>query len=138
MALNTRFATSAQALVLLAAEPNKLHTSEEVAQKLNTNPVVIRREFLQLRKAGLIASHKGPSGGSKLARSAKDITLRDIYRAVHPHGLLRAPSLPGPGMGGLQSVLKSIFADASRVFEKELDQTTLSQLVKKAQKKSKN
>ena len=138
MALNTRFATSAQALVLLAAEPDKLHTSEEVAQKLDTNSVVIRREFLLLREAGLIESHKGPSGGSKLARPAKDITLRDIYRAIHPQGLLRAPALPGPGMAGLQSVLKSIFADASRVFEKELDQTTLSQLVKKAQKKSKS
>lgn len=136
MALNTRFTTSIQALVLLAAEPDKLHTSEDVAQKINTNPVVIRREFLQLRRAGLITSHKGPSGGSKLARSAKQITLRDIHRAVYPYGLLHAPSLPGAA--NLQPKLKSIFADASRAFEKELDRTTLSQLVKKAQKKAKN
>lgn len=135
MALNTRFTTSIQALVLLAAEPDKLHTSEDVAQKINTNSVVIRREFLQLSRAGLIASYKGPSGGSKLARSAKEITLRDIHRAVYPHGLLHAPSLPG--VANLQSKLKEVFADASRAFEKELDQTTLSQLVKKAQKKAK-
>jgi Rrf2 family protein len=136
MALNTRFSTGIHALVLLAAEPDKLHISEDVAHRLDTNPVVIRRAFLQLRHAGLIVSHKGPSGGSKLSRPAKEITLRDIHRAVNPHGLLLMPSLPG--MAGLQSALKSIFSDASRAFEKELDQTTLSQLVKKTQKKSKS
>jgi len=136
MALNTRFTTGIQALVLLAAEPDKLHTSEDVAQKISTNPVVIRREFLQLRRAGLVTSYKGPNGGSKLARPAKEITLRDIHRAVYPHGLLHAPSRSGAA--NLQSILKPIFADASRAFEKELDQTTLSQLVKKAQKKAKN
>jgi len=135
MALNTRFATAIQALVLLAEEPDKLHQSEKVARKLDTNSVVIRRIFLDLRKAGLIKSHKGPSGGSKLARAAKEITLRDIHRAVRLHELLHAPhSSATPGLPG---ALKGIFNDASRAFEKELDQTTLSQLAKKAQKKSK-
>jgi Rrf2 family protein len=136
MALNTRFVTGIHALVLLAAEPDKLHTSEEIAQELNTNSVVIRRAFLQLRRAGLIVSQKGPNGGSRLAHPAKEITLRDIHRAVQPHGLLQTPSLPA--LRGLQSTLKGVFNDASRAFEKELDETTLSQLLKKAQKKSKS
>jgi Rrf2 family protein len=136
MALNTRFATGIEALVLLAAEPDTMHRSEDLAQRLKTNPVVIRRAFLQLRKAGLVLSHKGPSGGSKLARSAKEITLRDVHRAVHPHGLLHA-SLAS-ATPGLQTALKGVFNDASRAFEKELDEVTLSQLVKKAHKKSKH
>jgi Rrf2 family protein len=136
MALNTRFATSIHALVLLADEPDKRHTSEDVASKLGTNSVVIRRTFLQLRRAGLILSYKGPNGGSKLGRPAKEITLRDIHRAVQPHGLLHVSS--SSAVPGLSSALKGIFNDASRAFEKELDQTTLSQLVKKAQKKSKH
>jgi Rrf2 family protein len=136
MAFNTRFAVSIHALVLLALEPDTLHTSEDVAQKLDTNPVVIRRIFLQLRKAGLIRSHKGPSGGSKLAHPAKEITLRDIHRAVQPQGLLHAS--PNSTVHGVSAVLKAIFSDASRAFEKELNQTTLSQLVKKAHKKSKS
>ncbi len=134
MALNTRFATGIQALVLLAGEPDKRHRSEDVAHRLGTNPVVVRRVFLELRKAGLIRSHKGPSGGSKLAAPAKEITLRDIHRAVQPHGVLHAPqSSPIPG---LASALKGILNDASRALEKELAETTLSQLVKKAQKRS--
>lgn len=136
MALNTRFETGIHALVLLAAEPDKLHTSEDVARSLNTNSVVVRRVFSQLRQAELLLSHKGPSGGSKLARPAKEITLRDIHRAVNPHGLLHAPSLSAAP--GLRSVLKGAFSAASRAAEKELDDTTLSQLVKKAAKKSKH
>lgn len=136
MALNTRFATSISALVLLASEPDKVHTSAEVARSLNTNSVVVRRVFLQLAEAELIVSHKGPSGGSKLARPAKEITLRDIHRAIHTHGMLPPPSLPRTP--GLQSTLKGVFKDALRAFEKELGQTTLSQLMKKAQKKSKS
>lgn len=134
MALNTRFAAGIYALVLLAEEPDKLHTSEDIANHLGTNSVVVRRIFLQLRKAGLISSHKGPSGGSKLARPAKEITLRDIHRAIHSRGILHDPA--APGNAGLQSAMKSVFRDASRAFEKELDQTTLSQLMKKAAKKS--
>lgn len=134
MALNTRFAAGIYALVLLAEEPDKLHTSEDVAKHLGTNSVVVRRIFLQLREGGLISSHKGPSGGSKLARQAKEITLRDIHRAIHSRGILHDPS--SPGNAGLQSAMKSVFRDASRAFEKELDQTTLSQLMKRAAKKS--
>ena len=67
MAINTRFATGVHALVLLAAEPDVLQTSEDVARKLNTNPVVIRRVFSLLQQAELVESQKGPSGGSPKA-----------------------------------------------------------------------
>jgi Rrf2 family protein len=136
MALNNRFVTSIHALVLLAAEPKKLHRSEDVAKVLNTNPVVVRRIFLRLQGAGLIVSHKGPSGGTTLAHPAKEVTLRDIHRALYPEGLLPAPA--ASGVPGLRSPLRSAFNDASRAYEKELNQTTLSQLVKKAAKRSKS
>lgn len=132
MALNNRFVTTVHALVLLAAEPEKLHRSEDVAKVLKTNPVVVRRIFLRLQAAGLIASHKGPSGGTTLAQKAKQITLRDIHRAIYPDGLPPAPSVQGvPG-------LKSALSDASRAYENELEQTTLSQLAKKAAKRAKS
>lgn len=134
MALNARFVTGIQALVLLAAEPEKLHRSEDVAHTLGTNPVVVRRLFGELQKAGLIRSHKGPSGGSKLAMTAKQITLRDIHRAVQPQGVLQAPR--ASAIPGVAEALKSVLNDASRALEKELAETTLAQLAKKAQKRS--
>ena len=137
MAINTRFATGVHALVLLAAEPDVLQTSEDVARKLNTNPVVIRRVFSLLQHAELVESQKGPNGGSRLARPAKEITLSDIHRALNSGDLLHSASFSGT-QSKVSSALQQIFADVSRAVEKELDRTTLSQLVKKITKKTKH
>jgi Rrf2 family protein len=136
MAVNTRFATGVHALVLLAAEPDVLQTSEDVARKLNTNPVVIRRVFSLLQQAELVESQKGPHGGSKLARPAKEITLSHIHRALDTGGLFHSASFSGANHTKVSSTLDQVFANASRAVEKELAQTTLSQLVKKLSKKA--
>ena len=138
MAVNTRFATGVHALLLLAVEPDVLQTSKDVARKLNTNPVVIRRVFSLLQQAELVASQKGPSGGSKLARPAKDISLADIYRALDPGDIFHASSVNANHAGKANAVLDQVFRDVQRTMEKELAQTSLSQLVKKLHKKDKH
>ena len=138
MAVNTRFATGVHTLVLLAAEPDSLQTSEEIAQKLNTNPVVIRRVLSLLRQAGLIDSQKGPSGGSRLAKPGKAIRLGDIYRAVEPLSVFHGSGASGDvGIGKVSGALAKIFRSAQSALEAELDATTLNQLVKKTAKKAK-
>jgi Rrf2 family protein len=136
MAVNTRFATGVHALVLLAAEPDVLQTSEDVARKLNTNPVVIRRVFSLLQQAEIVESQKGPHGGSKLARPAKEITLSDVHRALDAGELFHSGSFPAASHAKINSTLDQIFANVSKAVEKELAQTTLSQLAKKVLKKS--
>ncbi|QNI33903.1 Rrf2 family transcriptional regulator [Alloacidobacterium dinghuense] len=138
MAVNTRFATGVHALLLLAVEPDVLQTSEDVARKLNTNPVVIRRVFSLLQQAELVESQKGPSGGSRLARSAKEISLADIYRALSPGDVFHAASVHASAGGKLNQALNQVFKDAQKALEKELAQTSLSQLVKKSVKKEKH
>ncbi|WP_158748739.1 Rrf2 family transcriptional regulator [Acidobacterium sp. S8] len=138
MAVNTRFATGVHALLLLAAEPDVLQTSEDVARKLNTNPVVIRRVFSLLQQAELVESQKGPSGGSRLARSARDITLADIYRALDPGDIFHTASASATSTNKLSHALQQALKDAQKALEKELDQTSLNQLVKKSGKKDKH
>ncbi len=138
MAVNTRFATGVHALLLLAAEPDVLQTSEEVARKLNTNPVVIRRVFSLLQHAELVESQKGPSGGSRLGRSAKEISLADIYRALNPGDVFHVAAVHSNPGGKLNQTLNQIFKEAQKALEKELAQTSLSQLVKKTAKKEKH
>jgi Rrf2 family protein len=138
MAVNTRFATGVHALLLLAAEPDGLQTSEDVARKLNTNPVVIRRVFSLLQQAELVESQKGPSGGSRLARSAKEISLADIYRALNPSDVLHPASAHAVHGGKLNQTLHQVFKDAQKALEKDLAQTSLSQLLKKTAKKDKH
>lgn len=137
MAANTRFATGVHAMVLLAAEPDGLQTSEDIAGRLGVNPVVIRRVFSLLHQAKLLESQKGPHGGSKLARSAKAITLAEIYEALDGGELFHSGSLAGAQAAKIGAALKKVFADAEGALRDELEKTRLSDLVKKAGKKGK-
>jgi len=137
MAVNTRFATGVHALALLASEPDVLQTSDDVAGKLRTNPVVIRRVFSLLHQAGLVQSQKGPHGGSKLARPAKQITLREIYTALDGGELFHTAMFEGAELGKTRSKLKSVFADVEAALRDELEKTSVGDLVKKGGKKGK-
>jgi Rrf2 family protein len=137
MAVNTRFCTGIHTLILLAAEPDLQQTSDEIAGKLNTNPVVIRRVLSLLRQAGLVSSQKGPSGGSKLAKPGKSIRLGDVYRALEPVSIFHGSSLSGEQAAKVNGALEKIYRDAQEALEAELDATTLSQLAKKSEKKKK-
>jgi Rrf2 family protein len=137
MAVNTRFCTGIHTLILLAAEPDVQQTSDELAQKLHTNPVVIRRVLSLLRQAGIVSSQKGPSGGSKLAKTGKSIRLGDIYRALEPVPIFRGSNLSGEHAAKVNGALEKIYRDAQEALETELDSTSLSQLAKKSEKKKK-
>jgi len=123
-------------MVLLAAEPDGLQTSEDVAGKLSINPVVIRRVFSLLHRAELLESQKGPHGGSKLSRPAKTITLADVYKALDGGDLFHSASLSGQ-TAKVGSALKKVFDGAESALREELEKTTLNDLVKKAGKKGK-
>lgn len=136
MAANLRFSTAIEALVLMATEPEKFHTSQALAGALATNPVVIRRLLSALSQAELVASVKGPAGGTRLARSPKQITLRDIYRALGTGDLLHRSKHEKPETKDLKKAVQNVFRKAEKCLESELDSTTLNQLIKKAGKKA--
>ena len=53
--------------------------------------------FQRLRRAGLVASRRGPGGGYVLARPPAEITLREVVEAVE--GPLAKGLAPGPPRG---------------------------------------
>lgn len=67
---------------MLASEPDAMHTSAAIAETLQESAVMVRRSFLLLHKAGLIVQRKGPNGGAKLNRPAKQIGLGDVFDAT--------------------------------------------------------
>lgn len=136
MAVNLRFSTGIEALVLMATEPERFHTSQALATALATNPVVVRRLLSALSHAGLVTSVKGPSGGSRLAKSAKQITLRDIYRALDAGELLHQTTHDTADTKDLKRTMRGVFRKAQKCLEEELDSTTLNQLIKKSGKKA--
>ncbi len=101
MAVNTRFCTGIHTLVLLAAEPDVQQTSDEIARKLNTNPVVIRRVLSLLRQAGLVTQPERPERRLEAgqtgqgdqarrhlpgARTGFDLSWREPYRRACGQG----------------------------------------------------
>ncbi len=136
MAVNTRFAMGMEALMRMALEPEKAHTSQSLAANVQTNAVVIRRMLAALHAAKLVSSSKGPSGGSRLLRSPKQITLGDIHRALEPGELFHCGSQKTPENKLLVDAMQSVFRKSRRALEAELDSVTLNQLVKKISKKN--
>src|SRR5918998_1571726 len=79
----TRFSVALHILLLIASDSAGDCTSARLAWSIGTNPVVVRRIAGQLSRAGLITVQRGP-GGASLSRPAAQITLRDVWRAIHP------------------------------------------------------
>jgi DNA-binding IscR family transcriptional regulator len=123
MAQNGRFDLGLRVLTVLAAEPEHMHTSAAIAEKLGESAVMVRRAFLQLHDAGLIVQRKGPSGGAKLKRPAKEIGMGDVFEAT-------ADGWLGVGDKAIGSLLKRTRVDALTA----MNETTLSQVVKRLRK----
>lgn len=134
MQLSSRFPVAVQLLILLAWCPDQYKvTSEVMAFSVNTNPALIRRIMGYLKKSGLVSVAAG-TGGAKLTRSAADITLLDIYRAVELtdqdslFGLHETPNLRCPIGGRINRVLIPHLEQARNALEESLRQVTIEQL----------
>src|SRR6185295_1236141 len=54
----------------------------EIAQRQQLSLAYLEQLFGKLRRAGLVASARGPGGGYRLARSSDAIAVADIIAAV--------------------------------------------------------
>jgi DNA-binding IscR family transcriptional regulator len=109
--------------MVLAAEPDTMHTSVVIAEKLAESAVMVRRCFLQLHERGLIEQRKGPNGGAKLKLPAKQIGLGEIYAASEGEWL----ATDEPAITGL---LRRACADGVQA----MNETTLAQVLKRIRK----
>ena len=115
-------------------KPDTLQTSTDIAEKLDTNPVVVRRVLASLQQAKLIESQKGPTGGSRLLRSPKAISLADVYQAVETGSLFHAPHVRASVPVRVNSALDKVFSSAMGALMKDFEGTTLSQVLKRVGK----
>lgn len=135
MSTNSRFTVAVHLLAGLALfEKNGASmTSDQAAQSVNTNPVVVRRIMGDLRKAGLVASQPGTHGGWRFVRPPRTITLRDVYLAVEDEALFamhhRQPNSACPVGRSIQGVLARRFERAQAAMLDELSQTTIAEVL---------
>lgn len=70
------------ALELANAGAGEPVTADRLARSQQIPPKFLENILVQLRRAGLVRSQRGPVGGHWLARPAGEISLADVIRAV--------------------------------------------------------
>ena len=136
MSANNRLTLAVHSLVwvlLHSQMSDTLATSEQIADSVNTNPVVIRRLLGQLKAGGLVESRRGVGAGWYLIQDPKNITLLDVYDAVEP-GTLFAMHAAEPNQEcvvgrGIQPALSRVYDRADRVLRDELATTTVADIL---------
>ena len=130
---NTQFALAVHMLTLLAASPEETQSSELLASSASANPVHARRVLGQLRRAGLVTSRSGPSGGWQMRSSPEQTTLAEVWRAVQrdaPVLGLHGASPDCPVGQRIQVALTDVDRRASEALDAELGRSTLADLVR--------
>lgn len=119
---------------MIALGDRMVVTSETIAKSVGTHPVVVRRVFGMLVRAGLVQVRKGQNGGALLTRPPDRITLGDIYRAVEHSPVLAVPQAShkceckvGMVVG---KVLRRFFSTAEDDMLRRLDRTKLADVIK--------
>ena len=139
--VNCRFTVAIHVLCLLAAKQPEPVTSEFIAGSVNTNPVVIRRILAVLRKAGLVKSQPGVSGGWQLMAKPSGITLGRLYRIVRPGTVFplhsQQPNVRCPVGRNIQRGLGSHYLKAQAAMEAELARSTIADVLQDVQASTK-
>ena len=137
MAANSRMTIAVHALAWMALAQRRGHvllTSDQVADSVNTNPVIIRRCLGDLRQAGLVNVRHGAGAGWSLARAPEEITLLEVYDAVgqeSPFGLHHTePNLECPVGRGIRPALGQVYGTIEQALRRELAAVSVADVLR--------
>ena len=115
---NTRFATAIHIMTILAKNPQAFLTSDWLAGSINVNPVIVRKELINLKKSGLVESRQGKDGGVRIGKDAENINVAEIYETIKNSEVLGKKNLnPNP----LCNVGKDINKNLNQLFSETDD-----------------
>jgi Rrf2 family protein len=131
--VNQQFTFAVHILAALAFA-GEIVDSRTLAASVNTNPVVVRRLLLALRRAGLIRTFPGKHGGALLRRKPERITLLDVYQAVEPRPVVavneRKPFRHCPVSCHIKPIMNRVAENAERAVRRQLRTITLKEIVR--------
>jgi Rrf2 family protein len=83
MSISSKGRYASRIVVFLASlPPGATVTKFEIADAEGISAAYVEQLMLPLRLAGLVASHRGRSGGFSLAKDPESISVGDVLRAV--------------------------------------------------------
>jgi Rrf2 family protein len=136
--VNQRFTFAVHIMTALAFRGERMR-SKSLASSVNTNPVVVRQLLVALRRARLVKTSAGRTGGAILARPAKNITLLDIYKAVDARPVLRVGDRKVwrqcPVSCNMKRLMITVAGSVEQAVNRELRDFSLDQLVRNIERK---
>jgi Rrf2 family protein len=133
--VNQQFTFAVHIMTALAFSPEEVIGSQTLAASVNTNPVVVRRLLLALRRARLIETFTGTHGGAKLRKKPNQISLMEIYDAVEPRPVIpvneRRALKRCHVSCNMKSIMGRVAESTEQAVRKHLRGITLAQLVRK-------
>jgi Rrf2 family iron-sulfur cluster assembly transcriptional regulator len=105
--------------------------SSDIAQRTRVPRKFLEAILLELRKAGFVASKRGPDGGHWMACDPARVTVGAILEAID--GRLSTARPPARSSGaGADACLQSMWARADRAIHAVVDSVTLEDLRREA------
>lgn len=142
MDISARTDYAVRALLMLAQgaqEAHEAHQAEPVRISVSADTLARRqtlpRKFLEailgdLRRAGIVVSQRGPTGGYTLSRPAAQISLGDIFRAVDgPLAEVRGLRPHETSYDGVAEHLPVVWVAVRASLRRVLDGTSLEELL---------
>jgi Rrf2 family protein len=137
---NVQFTVAAHILAARGYKHGEEISSATLAESVNADPTFVRKSLSKLSKAGLVVAKRGKSGASMLARSPRQISLLDIYRASAAPPPFAVHSYPEekrcPVSGHLKECMLGLLSQAQNSFERSLAKITLAHLVGQIRQKT--
>ena len=108
---------------------------KDIAERQAIPPRFLEQIFQDLKRAGLVVSKRGPRGGYQLARTASEIRLGDVIRAVEGPIAISLPREDARAGGDPTSraVTEEAFQELSDRIEACFDAVTIQALCDKGE-----
>lgn len=106
---------------------------KEIAERQAIPPRFLEQIFQDLKRAGLVASKRGPRGGYQLARPTGEIKLGDIVRALEGPLALGASEDAAEGDATSKQVTEEAFEEVSERIEAAFDAITVERLCERGE-----
>ncbi|HWT08193.1 MAG TPA: Rrf2 family transcriptional regulator [Roseomonas sp.] len=138
MRLSTRGRYAVMALVEMAAREGRAEgcingrpvTLNDIAAAQQLSVAYLEQLFGRLRRAGLVASARGPGGGYRLARPPGDIRIAEVVEAADEPIVATRCEEGGPGcLGGARCLTHDLWAELGDQIRLFLGAMTLADVV---------
>ncbi len=139
MKLSTRARYGLRALIDLAIYSDAEAVSiQSIANRQNISVSYLEQLMAKMKKAGLVESSRGASGGYRLARPMEEISVGDVLRVLE--GSLEAVDCNGYGeertcVGAEFCVAKYVWKRINDSITEAVDHIMLGQLIEESRRK---